>query len=71
MKHDKKWFEGVKWAESVFKEIFFYEALEHIQDKIYCSDYGAFDRGASDYCNHVQNNISIFRYRFNDERIIS
>lgn len=71
MKRDKKWFEGFKWAESVFKEMFFYDALEYVQDKISSRNYNAFDTGASDYCNYVQNNISIFRYQFNDERIIN
>ena len=72
MKRDKKWHEGVKWAESVFKEMFFYDAFDYVRDKISCSrDYGDFDTGASDYCKHVQNNINIFRYRFNDERIIN
>jgi len=27
MKNDKEWYEGFKWSESVFKEMYFDEAL--------------------------------------------
>jgi len=70
MKSGKAWFEGLKWAESVFKEMYFYNALEYVEDKIFDKDYDTFDVGAFDYCKHVQDNIEIFRYRFNDERTI-
>lgn len=70
MKSGKAWFEGLKWAESVFKEMYFYNALEYVEDKIFDKDYDTFDVGAFDYCKHVQDNIEIFRYHFNDERTI-
>ena len=70
MRRDKKWFEGVKWAESIFKEMLFCEALDYVRNKISFRDYNAFDTGASDYCNYVQNNPEIFQYRFRDERTI-
>lgn len=71
MEQNKKWFEGFKWAESVFKEMFFYEALEHVLDKILSEYADDFDKGAFDYCTYVQDNIDVFRYRFNDERIFN
>lgn len=71
MKQNKKWFEGFKWAESVFKEMFFYEALEYVLNKTLSEYDDDFDKGALDYCTHVQNNTAIFRYRFKDERIFN
>jgi hypothetical protein len=67
MKRNKQWFEGLKWAESIFKDMFFHEALKYVEDKLSSVvHWSAFDRGASDYCRHVQKNIEIFRYRFKE-----
>jgi hypothetical protein len=68
MKSGKAWFEGLKWAKSVFKEMYFYNALEYVEDKINGREYDNFDEGAKAYCNHVRRNINIFQYRFNDDR---
>jgi hypothetical protein len=68
MKRNKSWFEGLKWAESIFKNMFFYEALKFIKDKLSSVvHWNAFHEGAFDYCTHVKNNIKIFKYRFKEK----
>ena len=52
------WFDGLKWAESEYQKGASYS---DIQSKIdYTFEHNDFDRGASDYLNHIWCNPSIF-----------